>query len=309
MNVHGPSAGVGVLFNPALAGFVEHHSDAVDFYSVIPERFWVDHGRGAAPRFAPLPHEVGLLERLAARKPVTAHGIGLSIASASLFDLDYVAQLKDWKRRYGFAWVSEHLAAMRLAGGAGSDHHAGLALPLPWDEELLALLCPRIARVQEALGGPIALENGVEYTPVPHAELSEPAFLNALTARTGCGILLDLHNLHVNERNLGRPARGFIDALDLDTVVEIHIAGGSSLHGIYLDAHSGPCPPEVFALLRQVAPRCRNLRGVTFEFLESYFPSMGEEGVLEQIELAREALRPPEHPPCPSPNSSAHSAT
>ena len=42
------SIGVGVLFNPSLADFVEHCSDAVDFYSVIPERFWNDHGRGAS---------------------------------------------------------------------------------------------------------------------------------------------------------------------------------------------------------------------------------------------------------------------
>lgn len=304
------SIGVGVLFNPSLADFVEHCSDAVDFYSVIPERFWNDHGRGASQRFVPLPNEIDLLDRIAARKPVVAHGVGLSIASASLFDLDYVHQLKAWQARYGFAWISEHLAAVRIAQAAGSDHHAGLALPLPWDEELLDLLCERIRQAQDVLGQAMLFENGVEYTPVPFSEMSEPAFLNALVERTGCGVLLDLHNLHVNAKNLGRSPVDFIDALNLDAVQEIHIAGGSSMHGIYLDSHSGPCPPEVFELLSLVAPRCPQLRGVTFEFLESYFPMMGDQGVLAQIAAARQALQPSmSNVPCPLPSSSARLAT
>src|SRR5579859_3572327 len=251
------SVGVGVLFNPSLAHFVESYSDAVDFYSVIPERFWNDHGRGASERFVPLPNEVGLLDRIVAKKPVVAHGVGLSIASASLFDLDYVHQLKAWQARYGFAWISEHLAAVRVAQANGGDHHAGLALPLPWDEELLAMLCERIRKAQDVLGQRMLFENGVEYTPVPYSEMSEPEFLNALVQRTGCGVLLDLHNLHVNATNLGRSAFDFVDALNLDAVVEMHIAGGSRMHGMYLDSHAGPCPTEVFELLSYVAPRCR----------------------------------------------------
>lgn len=304
------SIGVGVLFNPSLADFVESGSDAVDFYSVIPERFWTDHGRGASQRFAPLPNEIDLLDRIVAKKPVVAHSVGLSIASASLFDFDYVQQLKAWQARYGFAWISEHLAAVRIAQATGADHHAGLALPLPWDEELLGLLCERIRLAQDVLGQPMLFENGVEYTPVPYSEMTEPEFLNALVERTGCGVLLDLHNLHVNAKNLGRSAVDFIDALDLDAVVEMHIAGGSSMHGIYLDSHSGPCPTEVFELLSYAAPRCPNLRGVTFEFLESYFPMMGNHGVLAQIALARQALQPSVSPvPCPLASSSAHLAT
>jgi uncharacterized protein (UPF0276 family) len=90
----------------------------------------------------------------------------------------------------------------------------------------------------------------------------------------------------------------------------MHIAGGSTMHGIYLDSHSGPCPTEVFELLSTVAPRCKNLRGVTFEFLESYFPMMGDHGVLAQIAMARRALQPSAKPvPCPSPNSNALLAT
>src|SRR5207244_4272562 len=105
--------GVGLLFNGSLLGFLERQPDAVDFLSVIPERFWQDLGRDRADRFAPLPDEVATLCQLASRYPLVAHGVGLSIASGSTFDLDHVVQLAEWHRHYGFRWISEHLAAVR----------------------------------------------------------------------------------------------------------------------------------------------------------------------------------------------------
>jgi uncharacterized protein len=186
-----------------------------------------------------------------------------------------------------------------------ADHHAGLALPLPWDHDLLEMLCERVGRVQDMLGTRLLLENGVVHTPVPDCDMSEEDFVNALVRRTGCGLLLDLHNLHVNAVNLGIDPDLYIDRLDLDAVGEMHVAGGNRLFGAYLDSHAGACPAEVWRLLRRTAPRCRNLAGVTFEFHESYFPGLGEAGVLKELDRMRAALARPEAPSCRSPNSSA----
>jgi hypothetical protein len=117
--------------------------------------------------------------------------------------------------------------------------------------------------------------------------MSEVEFLNALTCRTGCALLLDLHNLFVNSVNLGIDADAFVDGLDLGTVVEIHVAGGNELYGVYLDSHAGRCPPAVWRLLDRVLPGCTNLRGITFEFHESYYPQLGDEGVLAEVAAAR----------------------
>ncbi|NML17143.1 DUF692 domain-containing protein [Azohydromonas caseinilytica] len=290
MNAHASDAGVGVMFNGVLSDFLDRHPDAPDFLSVIPERFWNDLGRRAATRFVPLPDEVGLLDRLAARYPLVAHGIGLSIASASAFDLAHVRQLAQWHRRYRFRWISEHLSAVRVHTRITPDHHAGLALPIPWDDDMLQMLCERVSQVQDILGCQLLLENGVVYTPVPDTDMSEAEFLRALTRRTGCALLLDLHNLYVNSVNLDLSAFAFIDALDLGAVHEIHIAGGNWLYGAYLDSHAGPCADAVWPLLSYTAPRCPNLRGVTFEFHESYYPRLEVAGVLAQLTRARNAM-------------------
>ena len=146
------------------------------------------------------------------------------------------------------------------------------------------------ARAQDILGTRLLLENGVVHTPVPGSDMSEEDFMNALVRRTGCGLLLDLHNLHVNAVNLGLDADRFINGLDLDAIGEIHVAGGNSLFGAYLDSHAGACPSEVFGLLERTAPRCRNLSGVTFEFHETYFPGLGDAGVLGQLQQMRAAV-------------------
>jgi len=78
--------GVGVLFNPALADFVADHTQHLDYLSVIPDRFWRDHGLGADPRFEDTSAGEAALARAAQRLPIVLHGIGLSICSADVFD-------------------------------------------------------------------------------------------------------------------------------------------------------------------------------------------------------------------------------
>ena len=302
--------GVGLLFNGVLEEFFVEHPDAVDFVSVIPDRFWQDAGRNRDVRFTPLPDELAILETLASRYPLVAHGVGLSIASACTFDLDHVRQLATWHRRFGFLWISEHLAAVRVRTELTLDHHAGLALPLPWDRDVLDMLCDRVSRVQEIIGRQLLLENGVVHTPVPDAEMSEVEFLNELCQRTGCGLLLDLHNLYVNAVNLELDADKFLDELKLGFVGEIHVAGGNKLYGVYLDSHAGPCPAEVWRLLRKVVPRCPNLAGVTFEFHESYYSQLGVGGILDQLQKIRGAIHTSSRlDPCRSPISNVHLQT
>jgi hypothetical protein len=78
------------------------------------------------------------------------------------------------------------------------------------------------------------------------------------------------------------------------------------MFGIYLDSHAGACSPDVWRLLDNVAPRCANLAGVTFEFHESYFPQLGEDGLLAEVQRIRSALPCSRGAvACPFPNSSA----
>jgi uncharacterized protein (UPF0276 family) len=175
-----------------------------------------------------------------------------------------------------------------VAADGAVDVHAGVALPLAWDEELLDLLVERSQVAEEILGQPILLENGAVFTPVPESDMSEVEFLNRLTEKSGCRLLLDLHNLYVNTVNLGVDAAAFLGDLDLTAVEEIHIAGGNELHGTYLDSHAGACPDGVWEMLSVVVPRASHLKGITFEFHESYFAHLGLAGVVRELNRAAE---------------------
>ena len=136
-----------------------------------------------------------------------------------------------WRKRYNSPWVSEHLSFSRI--GAGHEINAGVALPVPYDRDILDLLQPRIEAARDILGCPFLLENNVAYFTFPEQDLSEPEFLNALARRSGCDLLLDLHNVYTNSRNHGFDAKAFLDELDLSRVIEVHVAGGSEMMDLH----------------------------------------------------------------------------
>lgn len=282
------SAGVGVLFNPALSDFVRTYRSSLDYLSVIPDRTWADHGPGASPRFEELAAVAHLLEQAAGSIPLVMHSIGMSICSAGILDEGYVAQLALWRARYGCAWASDHLSFTRF--GQGHEANAAVALPVPYDREMLDLVVPRARAARERIGCPFLLENNVSYITFPEEELTEAAFLNQLVRESGCGILLDLHNLYTNARNHRFDPNEVLGSLAPDAVVEIHVAGGDELLGFHTDSHAGPVLEGVWQLLEDVAPRLPVLRGVTFEFHESSWPLLRDEGVLAQLERARAIL-------------------
>jgi uncharacterized protein (UPF0276 family) len=283
--------GVGILYNRAVTELLLTGALPVDYVEIIPERSWTDRGAAVTPRYVEHPGDVALLEELAKRYPLVAHGVGLSIASAGHFDVDHVAQVASWRRRFGLRWVSEHLAAVRVGGNGGVDHHAGLPLPLAWDEELLQLIEARVREATDILGCPLLLENGVVFTPVPEPDMNEVEFVNRLVREAPCRLLLDLHNLHVNAVNLGVDTDCFLRDLDLSAVMEIHIAGGNEFGGFYLDSHAGACPPQVWEMLERVAVEATELRGITFEFHESYFEQLTVSGLERELVRAGEIWR------------------
>ncbi len=281
--------GVGVLYNAALPDFLRANLDLLDYVAVIPDTFWSDRGAGSEPRYAELEADVELLEWLGERIPLVAHGIGLSIASAGPVDLEYVDQIAAWQRRYGFRWHSDHLSYVRVADEYGHDHNAGLAIPFPYDDELLTLIAERVELVQEQIPAPFLLENNVAYIEIPEQDMTESEFVNRLTEQTGCGVLLDVHNVVVNATNHGFDAHAFVRELDLTRVGEVHVAGGSELAGMYTDSHSGPAPEAVWRLLDDVVALAPNLCGITFEFHESYYPQLKWDGIRHELELSRAA--------------------
>jgi uncharacterized protein (UPF0276 family) len=279
------AAGVGVLFNPSLFEFVGRSLDCLDYLAIIPDRGWIDHGVGSSPRFHTVPDMEALLSHIIGRRPAVLHGIGLSICSAEIFDEAYARHLMAWAERLDSPWISDHLAFSRV--GTGHEKNAALMAAVPYDYEVLDLLIPRIRFITERMDRPFLLENSVYYFRYPAQQLTEEQFLNELCDRSGCRVLLDLHNLYTNAINHGFSASDYLANLNLDHVVEIHIAGGVPMMGFHTDSHTGPVIAPVWELLEETIPRAPNLKGVTFEFHESSYGLLGESGLLEQIDRAR----------------------
>ncbi len=283
-------AGIGLMYNPATPQFLRKHLSAVDYVEITSDMFWTDRGPQAPRRFEYLESWTDELEWLESRCALVAHNAGLSIGSAGALDEGYVAHLAEWLARYRFRWHSDHLSFSVLRGAGEHYLPVGTGAPLPFDQEVLELVAGRASRVSALAGIPFLLENSTHYVQLPDQDMDEPAFLNSLVRRGACGLLLDLHNLYTNARNFGFNPFEFLGALDMQSVTEMHIAGGTEFAGMYTDSHAGACHPKVWELLDYSVPRAPNLRGVTFEFHESYFPFLGNEGILHELAQAREIV-------------------
>jgi len=152
--------------------------------------------------------------------PLSLHGVGLSIGSAGRLDIAHIQRLKVLVDRYQPEQVSEHLAWSSHDDGFLND-----LLPLPYTEETLNTVVDHIDEVQNALGRTILLENPATYVVFPESTYEEIGFLNAIVARSGCGLLLDVNNVYVSCTNHHRDAENYIDRFPIEHVGEVHLAG------------------------------------------------------------------------------------
>ena len=194
------------------------------------------------------------LDAIRAEHPLSLHGVSLSLAGAQPLDTDHLQRLAALVARTEPALVSEH-----LAWSAWDGRHFPDLLPFPRTGEALRRIAGRIDQAQAALGRRIAIENPSHYLRIAGHEWDEIDFLQELAARTGCGLLLDVNNVHVSARNLGFDAGAWLDRFPAGHVMEIHLAGHSvdANFGaaLLVDSHDAPVAPEVWALYQRLVSR------------------------------------------------------
>jgi uncharacterized protein (UPF0276 family) len=194
--------------------------------------------------------DLHVLTRLRERYPLSLHGVGLALGSAGAIAEEHLERLAELVERVEPALVSEHLCWGFAANQAFND-----LLPLPQTHEALDLMCERVQRVQERLRRTILIENVSSYVRYAGDDYDEAGFLNALAARSGCGILLDVNNLYVNQRNHGDDAAAQIDAIDPHCVGEIHLAGHLVTDIAVVDHHGARVADAVWALYERALER------------------------------------------------------
>jgi uncharacterized protein len=212
----------------------------VDWFEVITENALDNHGYG-----------LRVLEHIAAHRPLVFHGVSLSIGSSAPLDFGYLAKLRDLAARFAPLWISDHLCWTGMAGINSHD-----LLPMPLTEAALAHVAERVEAVQDFLGRPLILENPSTYLEFNASQMPEQEFLARLAEDTGCGLLLDVNNVHVSAFNHGHDPIAYIDAIPTSHVVQVHLAGPSD-HGTHLiDTHDAPVPDAVWPLYARVWERC-----------------------------------------------------
>lgn len=284
---HVPKLGVGLLHQEELRPFIEEHRSLYDFIEVIPDLYWTDLGWGKKNRYVENQRRIDVLRKLRSEVQIVLHSIGLSIGSAYRFDREHVSQIARWRDWVNFPWHSDHLAFL-MAEHDGGEANVGVTMPLPFDQESVDLLAARVRHVRRQIPVPFLLETNVYFFNYERTEMDEPEFLNRLCEKSSGHLLLDLHNLYTNSRNLKTDPYAFLDKLNLDRVVEIHVAGGFSVDGFYQDAHSSTSPKAVWDLLDWVLPKCPNLGGVVFELLGSWYSDVGEDRLVRQLSRMKE---------------------
>jgi uncharacterized protein (UPF0276 family) len=245
-----PLAGVGLglrweLLDEVLAADSETLAPLA-FFEVSPENYM--RRGGSVPR---------ALADIAARRAIVTHGLMMSIGGIDPFDDAYFRDLRAFVDRFGGAaargaWHSDHLCFSSHGGVALHD-----LLPLPFDRPTARRVAARVREASQRLERTIAVENVSYYLEPGRGGWTEAEFLAEVVEASDCRILLDLNNLDVNAHNHGIDPLAWLDAIPLERVVEIHVAGPEpwDASGLLVDTHGAPVRPSVHALLEHVVER------------------------------------------------------
>lgn len=239
-----PSAGVGLK--------PQHYADALAhaavgrdpglWFEVHPENYMVAGG----PRLK-------WLEAIRAEAPLSLHGVGLSLAGPERPDRAHLSRFRALIDRYQPFVVSEHLAWSRADGIYMPD-----LLPVPRTGATLTLIIDHVVEAQEALGRRLLIENPSAYVALDH-DWDEVDFLTELARRSGCGLLVDVNNVHVSAHNMGADAETWIDRVPAALVGEVHVAGHrpdpNMGDALLIDSHDAPVDPAVWALHARLTAR------------------------------------------------------
>ena len=208
---------IGVTYEGRDPALLERMLPLVDYIEVTPETIAEIDGSHVS-----LSKEVmAELRNVSKSVKIIVHGVGLSIGSHDGWSPTYFQLLDALLEQIDIPWHSEHLAYTKVDG-----EHLGIMLALPKTEEVLDLISERVIAIQQRYQIPFLLENVVHVIPDYPGSYSDAGFLNALTERTGCGLILDAYNLECDAHNHGFDIPAFLSELDAPRVRELHVARG-----------------------------------------------------------------------------------
>jgi uncharacterized protein (UPF0276 family) len=269
-----PNPGFGLGLRPAHYPDFVASPQPVDWLEIVSDNYLVPGGK---PLY--------FLDTLRRDYPMVMHGVAMSLGSVHGPAPAYLQKIKALAERVQPLWVSDHLCW----GTANAHQHLHDLLPLPYTDEALRTITRHIQQAQDVLGRRLVIENVSSYLQFQSSSMDEAQFLSAVAQEADCLLLLDVNNVYVSSVNHGFDARAFIDALPLDRVQQIHLAGHHD-HGTHIiDTHDHPVADPVWALYQHA---CRLLPPTaTMIERDAHIPPLSE--LLAELDHARHlALTP-----------------
>ncbi|CAA0082395.1 Uncharacterised protein [BD1-7 clade bacterium] len=211
----------------------------IDWFEILSENYMVAGGK-------PLYY----LEAIRERHPVVMHGVSLSLGSADPLNQDYLKQLKKLTRIARPQWFSDHLC---WTGVHNTNTHD--LMPLPYDMAVVRYVGDRIKQVQDHIGLPFLLENVSSYLNYQASTMTEWDFVNELVNYADCQLLLDVNNIYVSARNHDFDADDYLNAIDVDRVRQIHLAGHTDYGSHIIDTHDHDVCDDVWQLYARALKR------------------------------------------------------
>ncbi len=235
--------GAGIGLRTEHYQYILNNKPSIPWFEVLSDNYF---GLGGQP--------IHVLEKIRQDYPVALHGVGMSIGSTDPLNLEYLTRLKKLADRIEPAHISDHLAWISVNG-----RYLNELMPLPYTEEVLNHLVERILQVQEFLGQRILIENPSPYVSFPQSTMSEWEFINEMTRKADCYLLLDVNNVYVAATNCGFNSFEYISKIDPTRVKEIHLAGYEDKKDYLFDTHGNPVHPPVWEIYQAAIQHCGNV--------------------------------------------------
>lgn len=251
------------------------------YQELLDNHYAIDFLEGHIENYCEGGFHLKTLAILKEKYPLSLHGVGLSLGSSSPPLMDDILIRKKIIDHISPVFFSEH-AAWTRHGNA----HLNDLLPLPLTYKIAKNLADNICQTQDILKRTILIENLTSYITFPEDILTEAEFMNEVCRLSGCGLLLDINNIFIQEHNLKRKAEDFLKTIKPAYVKQYHLAGGEKLQDtdFICDTHGVDIPDTVFALYKK-ALQIIGLRPTLYE-RDNNIPPLTH--MLEQVTKIRE---------------------
>lgn len=242
-----PHLGYGLGLRPEHFDEILQGQSKMNWFEVLTENYMGIPGGGQSPLLKKL-------LRLRKDYPIVFHCVSLNIGSTDSLDVEFLQQLKEMIQLVEPAWISDHLCWTGVDG-----HNTHELLPLPYTQEAVNSVSERINKVQDFLGQRFMIENTSSYVTYKYSEMNEWDFISEIIRKTDCGLLLDINNVYVSSQNHGFDPKEFLDAIPLENVGQIHIAGHDRReNGLIVDTHDSEVCNEVYDLIAHMGQKAES---------------------------------------------------